>query len=139
MVKRKKPTEELFPKDNGPPNLGEHYTKSIADTDEQRIVHQKAYREKIQIAISSIIASSALTISKFIIAIFTNSLGLLSEGMHSGLDVFAALMTLYAIRISRKPPDTDHNYGHAKFESLASLGAVLLLFVVAGWILYEGF
>ena len=91
VVKRKKPTEELFPKDNGPPNLGEHYTKSIADTDEQRIVHQKAYREKIQIAISSIIASSALTISKFIIAIFTNSLGLLSEGMHSGLDVFCCI------------------------------------------------
>ena len=84
MVKRKKPTEELFPKDDASPNLGEHDTKSIADIDEQRLVHQKAYREKIQIAISSIIASSALTISKFIIAIFTNSLGLLSEGMHSG-------------------------------------------------------
>ncbi|HKR73689.1 MAG TPA: cation diffusion facilitator family transporter [Candidatus Nitrosocosmicus sp.] len=139
MVKRKKPRDELLPKDNALPNLGEHDMKNIVNTDDQRLAHQKAYREKIQIAISSIIASSALTISKFIIAIFTNSLGLLSEGMHSGLDVFAALMTLYAIRISRKPPDTDHNYGHAKFESLASLGAVLLLFVVAGWILYEGF
>ena len=68
VVKRKKPTEELFPKDDASPNLGEHDTKSIADIDEQRLVHQKAYREKIQIAISSIIASSALTISKFIIA-----------------------------------------------------------------------
>ncbi|WP_161486250.1 cation diffusion facilitator family transporter [Candidatus Nitrosocosmicus hydrocola] len=139
MVKRKKSRDELFPKDNTQPNLGEHDPESIADTEDQSLIQQKAYREKIQIAISSIVASSALTISKFIIAIFTNSLGLLSEGMHSGLDVFAALMTLYAIRISRKPPDTDHNYGHAKFESLASLGAVLLLFVVAGWILYEGF
>jgi cation diffusion facilitator family transporter len=58
--------------------------------------------------------------------------------MHSGLDVLAALMTLYAIRISRKPPDPEHNYGYAKFESLTSLGAVLLLFIVAGWIFYEG-
>lgn len=141
MVKRKKSRDELFPKDNAQSNnnIDEHDTKNIVDTDEQASDQKKAYREKIQIAISSIIASSALTISKFIIAIFTNSLGLLSEGMHSGLDVFAASMTLYAIRISRKPPDIDHNYGHAKFESLASLGAVLLLFVVAGWILYEGF
>ena len=139
MVKSKKYRDESFPHDNTQHNPGERDPNGIVNTEDQPLISQIAYREKIQIAISSIIASAALTISKFIIAIFTNSLGLLSEGMHSGLDVFAALMTLYAIRISRKPPDTDHNYGHAKFESLASLGAVLLLFVVAGWILYEGF
>jgi len=105
---------------------------------DQALLNQIAYKEKIRIAITSIIASSSLTIAKFIIAIFTNSLGLLSEGMHSGLDVLAAMMTLYAIRISRKPPDPEHNYGYAKFESLTSLGAVLLLFIVAGWIFYEG-
>ena len=139
MVKTKKSRDEVFPDDNSSSNESERHKKNVVVSADHSLIQQKAYREKFQIAISSIIASSALTISKFIIAIFTNSLGLLSEGMHSGLDVFAALMTLYAIRISRKPPDTDHNYGHAKFESLASLGAVLLLFVVAGWILYEGF
>ena len=111
--------------------------KNIGTLD-QVLLNQLAYKEKIRIAITSIIASASLTIAKFIIAIFTNSLGLLSEGMHSGLDVLAALMTLYAIRISRKPPDPEHNYGYAKFESLTSLGAVLLLFIVAGWIFYEG-
>jgi cation diffusion facilitator family transporter len=139
VVKTKKSRDEIFPDDSASSKGGEHHKKNVVDSADHSLIQQKAYREKFQIAISSIIASSALTISKFIIAIFTNSLGLLSEGMHSGLDVFAALMTLYAVRISRKPPDTDHNYGHAKFESLASLGAVLLLFVVAGWILYEGF
>ena len=113
--------------------------KKSSETIDQALLNQLAYNEKIQIAITSIIASASLTISKFIIAIYTNSLGLLSEGMHSGLDVLAALMTLYAIRISRKPPDPEHNYGYAKFESLTSLGAVLLLFIVAGWIFYEGF
>jgi len=112
--------------------------KKSSETMDQALLNQFAYNEKIQIAITSIIASASLTVSKFIIAIYTNSLGLLSEGMHSGLDVLAALMTLYAIRISRKPPDPEHNYGYAKFESLTSLGAVLLLFIVAGWIFYEG-
>lgn len=101
-------------------------------------IQHAAYKEKMRVAITSIIASFCLAIAKFSIAFFTNSLGLLSEGMHSGLDVFAALMTLYAIRISRKPPDVEHNYGYAKFESLASLGAVVILFVIAGWIFYEG-
>jgi cation diffusion facilitator family transporter len=114
-----------------------HENKS-SETMDQALLNQLAYNEKIQIAITSIIASASLTVSKFIIAVYTNSLGLLSEGMHSGLDVLAALMTLYAIRISRKPPDPEHNYGYAKFESLTSLGAVLLLFIVAGWIFYEG-
>lgn len=113
--------------------------KKSSETIDQTLLNQLAYNEKIRIAITSIIASATLTVSKFIIAIYTNSLGLLSEGMHSGLDVLAALMTLYAIRISRKPPDPEHNYGYAKFESLTSLGAVLLLFIVAGWIFYEGF
>jgi len=112
--------------------------KKSSETIDQALLNQLAYNEKIQIAITSIIASASLTVSKFIIAVYTNSLGLLSEGMHSGLDVLAALMTLYAIRISRKPPDPEHNYGYAKFESLTSLGAVLLLFIVAGWIFYEG-
>lgn len=114
------------------------HEKESSGTIDQALLNQIAYKEKIRIAITSIIASASLTIAKVIIAIFTNSLGLLSEGMHSGLDVLAASMTLYAIRISRKPPDPEHNYGYAKFESLTSLGAVLLLFIVAGWIFYEG-
>jgi len=142
VVKKRKNDSDnkIFSEDNAQSHLGEQDETEILNSDKQPSLFQKrAYREKVQIAVTSIIASSALTVSKFIIAFLTNSLGLLSEGMHSGLDVFAALMTLYAVRISRKPPDPEHNYGYAKFESLASLGAVLLLFAVAGWILYEGF
>lgn len=96
------------------------------------------YDEKIKVALFSILASAALAITKLIIALITNSLGLLSEALHSSLDIGAAVMTLYAVSMSRKPPDLEHNYGHAKFESLTSLGSIILLFVVAGWILYEG-
>jgi cation diffusion facilitator family transporter len=97
-----------------------------------------ANKEKIKIAIISIAASSILTIIKFAIGIVTNSLGLLSEAMHSGIDIVAALMTFYAIKMAMKPPDMEHNYGHGKFESLVTLAEVMLLFVTAGWILNEG-
>ena len=138
MVRREKDEDESFSESEEDTNLSNHSTSKQVGSGNSNSLHSIAYREKIGIAITSIIASLALTISKFIVAILTNSLGLLSEGMHSGLDVFAALMTLYAVRMSRKPPDPEHNYGYAKFESLTSLGAVLLLFIVAGWIFYEG-
>ncbi len=99
---------------------------------------KEKHREKTRVALTSIIASVSLTVSKFIIAIATGSLGILSEALHSGLDVIAAIMTLYAIRMAMRPPDFEHHYGYAKFESLTSLGETILLFVVAGWIFYEG-
>jgi divalent metal cation (Fe/Co/Zn/Cd) transporter len=52
--------------------------------------------------------------------------------------VIAAVMTFYAVRMAIKPPDEEHNYGHGKFESLTSLTEVILLFVTAAWIFYEG-
>ncbi len=99
---------------------------------------KEKHREKTRVALTSIIASAGLTISKFIVAIATGSLGILSEALHSGLDIIAAIMTLYAIRMAMRPPDLEHHYGYAKFESLTSLGETILLFAVAGWIFYEG-
>lgn len=97
-----------------------------------------AYREKRTIALASVSASAGLAIIKLVIGYSTNSLGILSEALHSGLDVIAALMTLYAIRIVIRPPDLKFTYGYAKVESLSSLIEIILLFTVAGWIFYEG-
>ena len=97
-----------------------------------------AYLEKKRIVITSIIASACLALLKLIIGFSTNSLGILSESFHSGLDVMAAIMTLYAIRIVIKPPDASYTYGYAKIESLSSLTEILLLFLIAGYIFYEG-
>jgi cation diffusion facilitator family transporter len=94
--------------------------------------------EKIRIAASSIVASAALTITKLVIGLSTNSLGILSEAMHSGLDVIAAVMTYHAVRMALRPPDARYTYGYAKFESIASLVEIILLFAVAGWVFYEG-
>ena len=78
---------------------------------------KEKHREKTRVAVVSIIASAALALSKFIVAMVTGSLAILSEALHSGLDIIAAIMTLYAIRMAIRPPDLDHNYGYAKFES----------------------
>ena len=100
--------------------------------------HQDAHKEKLRVAITSIVASACLAIFKIVIGFSTNSLGILSEAFHSGLDVIAALMTLYAIRMIMRPPDLKYTYGYAKVENISSLSEIILLFAVAGWIFYEG-
>ena len=94
--------------------------------------------EKLRVAITSIIVSASLTILKFVVGYSTNSLGILSESLHSGLDFVAAMMTLYAVRIMMRPRDFKYTYGYAKFESVSSLFQIILLFAVAGWVFYEG-
>ena len=94
--------------------------------------------EKLRVAITSIIVSASLTILKFVVGYSTNSLGILSESLHSGLDFVAAMMTLYAVRVMMRPRDFKYTYGYAKFESVSSLFQIILLFAVAGWVLYEG-
>lgn len=95
-------------------------------------------KEKLKVAITSIVASLGLTVFKLAIGLVTNSLGILAEGLHSGLDVIAAMMTFYAIRMIMRPPDLKYTYGYAKYESISSLSEVILLLAVASWIFYEG-
>jgi cation diffusion facilitator family transporter len=94
-------------------------------------------REKESAALSSIFASTALTIAKAVAAVFTGSLGLLSEAIHGLLDVGATVMTYFAVKIADKPADEEHHYGHAKIESVAALAETGLLFVASGWIIWE--
>jgi len=100
---------------------------------------QKEKRDsRLKVAKSSIAISAGLTLFKLTIGFSTNSLGILSDAMHSGLDIIAAFMTLYAIRMVMRPPDFRYTYGYAKVESMSSLAEIVLLFIVAGWIFYEG-
>jgi len=100
---------------------------------------KEKHKEKTKVALISIIASTSLALFKFVIAQMTGSLAILSESLHSGLDIMAAIMTLYAIRMVIRPPDLEHPYGYAKFESITSLAETILLFVAAVWIFYDGF
>lgn len=94
-------------------------------------------REKTAVALSSMAASLAMTIGKFIVGLLTGSLGLLSEGLHSLLDFGATVMTFMAVRVSDKPADAEHHYGHGKIEAVAALAETALLFLTSAWIVYE--
>jgi cation diffusion facilitator family transporter len=115
----------------------DHHDKIYEDKQKAASIAH-ATNEKVKVAIISIAASTGLTILKLIVGVSTNSLGILSESFHSGLDTIGALMTLYAIRMAIRPPDLSYTYGYAKVESIASLTEIILLFAVAGWISYEG-
>jgi cation diffusion facilitator family transporter len=98
---------------------------------------QDGAHEKRSVAISSVIAAVGLTGFKLIVGFATGSLGILAEAAHSGLDLMAAVMTFLAVRISGKPADPNHLYGHGKVENLSALFETLLLLVTCIWIIYE--
>lgn len=93
--------------------------------------------EKKRAALISVFAAVFLTGFKLLIGIVTGSLGILSEALHSGLDLVAAVITYFSVRISDKPADHDHHFGHGKFENLSALLETLLLLITCIWIIYE--
>lgn len=95
--------------------------------------------KKTVAAVSSVIWSAALTAMKFAVGLLTGSLGILSEALHSGLDLLAAAGTLYAVRVAARPADEEHPYGHGKIENLMALGETLLLLATSGWVIMEAF
>ncbi len=72
-----------------------------------------------------------------VMGVLTNSLGIISEALHSGLDLVAASITYVAVHKASKGPDEDHMYGHGKVESFAALVETVILWFTAGWIVYE--
>lgn len=101
------------------------------------IILENADREKRFVALSSVIAAIFLTSMKIVVGLLTGSLGILSEAAHSGLDLVAAVVTLFAVRVSGRPADREHTYGHGKVENLSALFETLLLLVTCVWIIYE--
>ena len=97
----------------------------------------QADRDKRWVAFSSLMAAILLTGTKLGIGLWTNSLGILSEAAHSGLDLVAAAVTLWAVRVSGRPADQEHTYGHGKIENLSALFETLLLLVTCVWIIME--
>jgi cation diffusion facilitator family transporter len=98
---------------------------------------QDGTHEKKSAALTSVFAAVGLTGFKIVVGLSTGSLGILAEAAHSGLDLMAAVMTFLAVRISGKPADRNHLYGHGKVENLSALFETLLLLLTCAWILYE--
>ena len=98
---------------------------------------EAASREKRAVALSSVLAAVLLTGMKLVVGVSTGSLGILSEAAHSALDLVAAVVTLVAVRVSGRPADREHTYGHGKVENLSALFEVALLFATCIWIIVE--
>ena len=93
--------------------------------------------EKEKAALGSIAASAGLTVAKTVIGLLTGSLAILSEAGHSLLDLSATVLTYFAVRISGKPADAEHQYGHGKIESVTALAETALLFVLTAIVVFE--
>ncbi len=98
---------------------------------------KEVQREKKFVALSSVGAAIGLTTVKIVVALLTGSLGILAEAAHSGLDLVAALMTYFAVRVADRPPDETHHYGHGKVENLSAFLEAGLLILTAAWVIYE--
>ncbi len=96
-----------------------------------------ATAEKGSVAKSSVAAAVFLTAFKLIVGFSTGSLGILSEALHSGLDLVATVITFFAVKFADQPADEDHNYGHGKIENYSALVETILLFITCAWIIYE--
>ena len=93
--------------------------------------------EKERVALVSIAASAGLTVAKAVVGFATGSLALLSEAGHSFIDFGATVMTYVAVRISGKPADEEHHYGHGKVEAVSALAETALLFLLSGIVIWE--
>jgi cation diffusion facilitator family transporter len=96
-------------------------------------------REKRIAALASVGTALLLVSLKVFLTWYTGSLGVLSEALHSGLDMIAAIITFLSVRISDRPADEEHTYGHAKVESFSAFVETGLLLLTALYVIYEAF
>src|SRR6516165_8400523 len=94
---------------------------------------------KTRVAAISIFASAGMAAAKFVVGVAIGSLALISEALHSSVDMGATIVTWMVVRYSDRPADEEHHYGHGKLESLSALGVIALLYVLAGGILVESY
>ena len=93
--------------------------------------------EKRLVALHSLLSAIAITFLKLVVGLSTRSLGILSEAAHSGLDLVAAFITLLSVRVSDKPADAEHQYGHGKVENFSAFLETGLLLLTCVWIVWE--
>jgi len=85
----------------------------------------------------SVISNTALVLMKLIVGLLIGSVSVISEAIHSGFDLLAAVIALFSVRTSSRPADSDHPFGHGKIENVSGAIEALLIFLAAGWIIFE--
>jgi cation diffusion facilitator family transporter len=94
-------------------------------------------KQKAAVALLSVISNTILVLLKIIVGLFIGSVSVISESIHSGVDLLAAIIAWFAVRTSSKKPDEGHPFGHGKVENLSGSIEAVLIFVAAGWIIFE--
>src|ERR1700712_1722048 len=98
---------------------------------------ERASAAKRGAALQSVLAASGITLLKVLTGLSTGSLGMLSEAAHSSIDLMASIITLFSVRVSDRPADDDHTYGHGRVESLLAFVETGLMLGSSIWIIYE--
>ncbi len=98
---------------------------------------REASRKKVRVALISALATVVLVAAKALVGWRTGSLGILSDAAHSGMDLVATIITLFAVRVADLPADQEHHYGHGKVENLSALFETGLLLLTCLWIISE--
>lgn len=93
--------------------------------------------KKTSIARISVFSNTFLIIMKVVVGILSGSVSIISEAIHSLMDLIAAVIAYFSVRISDNPPDDDHPYGHGKFENVSGVVEAILILIAAVWIIYE--
>ena len=92
---------------------------------------------KTKTARLSVISNTLLIIMKLVVGLVTGSVSILSEAIHSSIDLIAAIIAFFAVKVSGTPPDERHPFGHGKVENVSGVIEALLIFVASVWIIYE--
>jgi cation diffusion facilitator family transporter len=93
--------------------------------------------EKSAVAWLSVVSNTTLVLLKCAVGLMIGSVAVISEGIHSAVDLVAALIALFAVKKSGKPADKDHPFGHGKVENISGTVEAILIFFAAAWIIYE--
>jgi cation diffusion facilitator family transporter len=93
--------------------------------------------EKVNIARLSILSNTLLIIMKLVVGVISGSVSIISEAIHSSMDLIAAIIAFFSVRVSDNPPDLRHPYGHGKVENISGVIEALLIFIAAIWIIVE--
>ena len=92
---------------------------------------------KVKVARLSIASNTLLIIMKLVVGILSGSVSIISEAIHSSMDLVAALIAFFSVKVSDTPPDSKHQYGHGKIENVSGVIEAILIFIAAGWIIME--
>ncbi|HQF16119.1 MAG TPA: cation diffusion facilitator family transporter [Methanotrichaceae archaeon] len=114
-------------------------TKESQGAFPRKMIHGREERRRLKAraAALSIVSNTVLVVMKIAVGLLIGSVSILSEAIHSGVDLLAAVMAFIAVRVAGRPADDSHPFGHGKVENLCGTLEALLIFLAAGWIMAE--